>query len=358
MIGQQKLKIKYANCWEDPWVLIKALKPKEGSRILSIASAGDNSLSLLSTGPSLLVAADLNQSQLFLTELKLNAIVHLERSETLAFLGFHPSKNRWESYLKIREYIGEPARTFFNQRPEDIQKGIIYTGKFEKYFLSFFRWILPLIHSQSNVDLLFRAKSEEEQQRFYEEKWNSWRWKALFNLFFSKRIMGRAGRDPSYMQYVDGDVAERTYSKAASELRTVKAQSNMFLRFNLKGSFTNLIPHYLQEENYLKIRSNAKSLKYYHGPIEQAAEAFGSFDAMNLSDLFEYLDDELFQSLGKRLVDQLNSSGRMAYWNLMVPRFLSKKFHTLLCDLNEEARVLKSEDIGFYYDRFILEERR
>jgi len=130
------------------------------------------------------------------------------------------------------------------------------------------------------------------------------------------------------------------------------------LRFNLKGSFTNLIPHYLQEENYLKIRSNAKSLKYYHGPIEQAAEAFGSFDAMNLSDLFEYLDDELFQSLGKRLVDQLNSSGRMAYWNLMVPRFLSKKFHTLLCDLNEEARVLKSEDIGFYYDRFILEERR
>ena len=42
----------------------------------------------------------------------------------------------------------------------------------------------------------------------------------------------------------------------------------------------------------------------------------------------------------------------------MVPRFLSSTFSTLLVDLKEESERLKSEDIGFYYDRFIVEERR
>ena len=352
------LKIKYANCWEDPWVLSQALRPKLGSRILSIASAGDNSLSLLASGPSLLVAADLNASQLFLTELKLKAIMHLERPEAIAFLGFHTSKNRWESYDKIRLNLSEAARSFFDERKNDIQIGIIYRGKFEKYFLSFSRWILPLIHSQSTVDELLRPKPADEQQKFYEEVWSSWRWKALFKLFFSKSIMGWAGREPSYLQYVEGDVAARTYSKAAAELGSVRAQTNLFLRFNLKGSFTDLLPDYLKEDNYEKIRLNAKAFKYFHGPIEEAAEAFGSFDAMNLSDLFEYLDENQFQSLGKRLLKQLNAGGRLAYWNLMVPRFLSSTFSTLLVDLKEESERLKSEDIGFYYDRFIVEERR
>ncbi|MFL5754490.1 MAG: DUF3419 family protein, partial [Bacteroidia bacterium] len=35
--------IRYANCWEDADVLLEGLAPKNGGRILSIASAGDNS---------------------------------------------------------------------------------------------------------------------------------------------------------------------------------------------------------------------------------------------------------------------------------------------------------------------------
>ena len=42
--------IRYANCWEDTEVLCEALIPGYGKRILSIASAGDNSLALISHG--------------------------------------------------------------------------------------------------------------------------------------------------------------------------------------------------------------------------------------------------------------------------------------------------------------------
>lgn len=49
--------VRYANCWEDANLLIKSLLPTAGKRILSIASAGDNSLSMLVEG-SEVVAAD------------------------------------------------------------------------------------------------------------------------------------------------------------------------------------------------------------------------------------------------------------------------------------------------------------
>ena len=73
--------IRYANCWEDADVLLKGLDPEENKRFLSIASAGDNSFSLLVSNPELVVAVDVNQNQLFLVELKREAIRQMEYNE-------------------------------------------------------------------------------------------------------------------------------------------------------------------------------------------------------------------------------------------------------------------------------------
>ena len=62
--------IRYANCWEDPDVLLEALDVQENDKVLSIGSAGDNSFSLLSKNPKLVVAVDINPIQLNLIELK------------------------------------------------------------------------------------------------------------------------------------------------------------------------------------------------------------------------------------------------------------------------------------------------
>ena len=80
--------IRYANCWEDADILLEGLSPAKGSKILSIGSAGDNSFSLLTTDPEIVVAVDVNEIQLFLIELKRACFLNLEREETLAFLGF------------------------------------------------------------------------------------------------------------------------------------------------------------------------------------------------------------------------------------------------------------------------------
>ena len=53
-------KIRYANCWEDPELLIEVFA--NGGKFISIASAGDNSLSLLTKNPEL-VARFLNNNK-------------------------------------------------------------------------------------------------------------------------------------------------------------------------------------------------------------------------------------------------------------------------------------------------------
>lgn len=62
--------VRYANCWEDADVLLKALNPKEGGVYLSIASSGDNVFSLLSQNPSLVLTVDISSAQLACVELR------------------------------------------------------------------------------------------------------------------------------------------------------------------------------------------------------------------------------------------------------------------------------------------------
>ena len=55
---------------------------------MSIASAGDNTFSLLTLNPELIVAVDISKVQLFLVELKKIAILNFDREKYLQFAGF------------------------------------------------------------------------------------------------------------------------------------------------------------------------------------------------------------------------------------------------------------------------------
>ena len=95
--------IRYASCWEDADVLIRALNVKEGGAYLSIASAGDNSLSLLSKRPSLVLAIDINPVQLVCVEIRKIAFQKLSYDELLVFLGVNEGNDRSELYKRLRD---------------------------------------------------------------------------------------------------------------------------------------------------------------------------------------------------------------------------------------------------------------
>lgn len=52
--------MRYAQCWEDADMLIQSLNINSNDVCLSIASAGENSFSLLSQSPKKVIAIDMN----------------------------------------------------------------------------------------------------------------------------------------------------------------------------------------------------------------------------------------------------------------------------------------------------------
>ena len=347
--------IRYANCWEDAGILLEGLKPERGSSILSIASGGDNSFSLLVTNPEKVVAIDISKPQLYLTELKKLAIKFLEYDEVLSFLGFTEASSRKDSYEKIKFHLSPEAFDFWERNVSLIEKGIIHQGKFEKYFQFFVDNVLPWIHSQKRVAQLLAPKSQKEQESFHDKKWNTWRWKLMFKIFFSKFVMGKWGRAPEFMEEVKVNVGGFIFQKAEQHLKSAGAQQNHILRYNLTGNFGNLLPHYLQPQNFGIIKENIDKLIIREGFAEDAGAEFGKFHYMNLSNIFEYMKQEIFLRTAETLANMTHSDGRIAYWNLMVPRRLSRALPQKIAYEKELSEKLTTLDKGFFYNRFIVD---
>src|SRR5688500_3254365 len=75
--------IRYAQVWEDADVLLAGLDVQPGDTCVSIASAGDNALALLTKQPSRVIALDLSPAQLACLELRIAAYRKLTHPELL-----------------------------------------------------------------------------------------------------------------------------------------------------------------------------------------------------------------------------------------------------------------------------------
>jgi S-adenosylmethionine-diacylglycerol 3-amino-3-carboxypropyl transferase len=348
--------IRYANCWEDAEILLQGLAPKPGSRILSVASAGDNSLSLLTTNPELVIAVDISEVQLWLVELKKAAFQHLSYEEMLGFLGFAQSTERERIFNGLKQSLSNECRNYFETNIHLIKAGIVSQGKFEKYFQLFSKKVLPFIHSDKTIDQLIAIKTEDEQRLFYTEYWNTWRWRLLFKLFFSKYIMGRFGRDPEFLKEVEVHVGKAIFLQAEKHLQTIPAQGNWMLHYQLKGEFGNKLPHYVQPENFTIIQSNLNRLQLKKGYAEEIAKQYRKFDCMNLSNIFEYMNNNMFAITAHQLIDATKKGGKLVYWNLMVPRFVSLQYPQKAAYCKDQSSQLSLQDKGFFYRQFIIDE--
>lgn len=346
--------IRYANCWEDADILLEGLQIKPGDSVLSIGSAGDNSFSLLTGNPDLVVAVDINLVQLYLIELKKAAFLTFDHSTFLEFLGFDKCTDRWNLYLKLQNKLPEEQNQFWIRNRKSIEVGIITQGKFEKYFEKFRKKILPFIHSKNKVSRLLVSKDANAQQKYFDKTWNTWRWKYLFKFFFSRFLMGRLGRDPKFLKEVDFSVSSFILAQAKQHLSSPNCQDNYFLRYIFTGKFGENLPHYARKENFEIIKNNLDKLQLFHGFAEEAFKEHGQFNKFNLSNIFEYMDSKTFEAVSQNLIDNGTSDARYAYWNLMVTRHLSTTSPALNSD-PETSEKLTKKDFGFFYKAFLID---
>jgi S-adenosylmethionine-diacylglycerol 3-amino-3-carboxypropyl transferase len=350
--------IRYAQCWEDADILLDGLDIQPGDICLSIASAGDNSLALLACRPARVVALDLSPAQLACVELRVAAYRELSHTELLELIGSTPSQRRLALYRRCRLQLSTSVREFWDAHSRDVAAGIGSAGKFEHYFARFRRLILPLVHSRAHIDALLRGGTRPERIGYYNRVWDSCRWRLLFRVFFSRFVMGRLGRDPSFFRYVEGSVSDRILARARHSVTELNPADNPYLQWIMTGRHTTALPFALRRENFDLIRSQLDHLEWRCQSVEdflQSQEA-RSIARFNLSDIFEYMSEENYHRLLDQLVSRGRPGGRLAYWNMLAPRSRPEAMAHQLRPLAELAERLHWQDKAFFYSRFVVEE--
>lgn len=350
--------VRYAQCWEDADVLLEGLDVQPGDVCLSIASAGDNTLALLTRRPSRVIALDLSPAQLACLALRTAAYRELSHPELLELIGSRESSRREELYRRCRPLLDGESRAFWDARPDAVREGVGGCGKFENYFRLFRRRVLPLVHGSQAVEQLLRPGTREERLAFYNDRWDTCCWRLLFRVFFSRPVMGLLGRDPSFFAYVKGDVAGRILRRVKHAVTELSPAENPYLQWILTGRHPTALPLALRPEHFDTIRAGLDRVE----PRLQSVEGFlagrdaGPIDRFNLSDIFEYMSEPAYHELLGRLVASARPGARLAYWNMLVPRSRPASMAHRLRPLDELAARLHLRDRAFFYSRFVVEE--
>jgi S-adenosylmethionine-diacylglycerol 3-amino-3-carboxypropyl transferase len=338
--------------------MLDALRPQPGEVCLSIASAGDNTLSLLANDPARVVAIDLSPSQLACLELRVAAFRKLDHSEMLTFVGARPGALAKGVIDGLIDELSETSRDIWLTQGEKINGGIGNVGRFEHYLSVIRRFAVNPTHTAAIRRSLFTPRTRPERKAFYDREWNNWRWRLLIRLACSRFVMGRLGRDPRFFRYASGSVSDHIMNMAEHALVDLQPDDNPYLHWIVTGRYGARLPHYLRAENYERIRGNLDLLEWHLADLQawlDDADA-GSVHSFNLSDVFEYLSEAESDAAFEAIARVGAPSARLAYWNMLVPRHRPEVLANRILALPERSAELHQAARTFFYTDFVVEE--
>lgn len=349
--------IRYAQLWEDADVLCAALPQETGKTLVSICSAGDNALAMLTLEPERVVVVDLSPAQIACLHLRIGAYRALSQPEFLELMGSRPSTSRGALLDRSIAALDTETQAFWQERRDDvIAYGAGGVGKFERYFRIFRTKLLPLVHSKKTLDAIFVSRPKAERQEFLNKRFNTWRWRLLLNVFFSRFVMGRMGRDKAFFEHVEGSVAQHVARRIKHAAVECDPSQNPYLHWILKGTHGEAVPMPWREEHYATIRDRLDRLDIRQGALEAFIDDGDKADGFNLSDIFEYMSPDVFTKVYGQILSAANPQARLVYWNMMAPRRVPAAFAAKVTPLTEKEGQLKAQDKAFFYSDFVIEE--
>ena len=349
--------IRYAQLWEDADVLTAGLASKPGATLVSICSAGDNALAMLTLDPKRVVVVDLSPAQIACLNLRIGAFRALDHDAFLELFGARPSTRRSALLDLALTDADTETRTFWQAlKPEVVLHGAGGVGKFEKYFRVFQKYLLPLVHSRRTIDDIFVSRPRPAREVFLNTRFNTWRWKMLLNVFFSRFMMGRMGRDKAFFDHVDGSVAAHVARRIRHAAVDCDPSENPYLHWIMKAAHGDALPMTWRKEHYQTIRNRLDRLDIRLGSLEAFVSTGEKADGFNLSDIFEYMSPEMFAQVYEQVLCAANPDARLVYWNMMAPRRVPVSFADRVTTCTADEDRLKALDKAFFYSDFVIEQ--
>lgn len=342
--GQSAL--HYSCVWEDADVLCQALAPvAQGRRLLSISSAGDNSLALLTLDPSEVVAIDIDRIQLAALDLRSRAFETLDHDELLVFLGVHEGCDRLAIYQRLRPALAEPSRSFWDSAPKAVHDGIIHSGRFERY-MRWFRAIFPR-RTRAAFGRLAEASTVAERARIYDEECDGFFWRAATSVGFSPKAISMFDYHRRYFDDVTVNVVRAMRGRLRRALTVAPWTMSPYLTYFLTGNYSpSALPLYLRPQYHRVIRSRIHRLSLHQMDIA-AASSLGRFSGFNLSNIFEHVGPAAFEKTYQGVLAATEDEARLVYW-CTFSRHKPKSVSARVRSLAVAGRLHEQDSVGSY----------
>ena len=357
--------VRYSQVWEDAELLRLGLQIGPEDDVISIMSSGDNALALLLAGARSVVAVDMSPAQVALVELKLEAITQLDHADFAAFWGARPCEQRLERYRDaLRASLTPQAQAFWDTHQAELAAGPLSCGKLERYIAQFAQTHLPDLWTPGLIEALFEAPDLQTQRERFDAQGDTQALQDRFRWYFGRDMMAKNGRDPQQFAYVeDGDVGLYFYKRFCWVCRHVPMRGNFYLESFLRGGFAALddAPDYLTPQGFARLKAPGMldRLSLTTEELEQHLRDHDQrYSKANLSDIFEYMSAQDAQAMFERLGQAMRPGGRLAYWNLLVPREPEGRALERLKPLRPLSQALHDQDRSWFYRAFWIDEVR
>ncbi|CAH1790348.1 unnamed protein product [Owenia fusiformis] len=292
---------------EDHRPITRALDIKEGSTIFSIASAGYNPSMLLLDNPAKVIIADIDPTQVAWCMLYFSAIKHLSYEEFRGLVGFGEGSattpdERGRIYDSLRRSLPDKALKYWDGHRNAVIKSGMY--RFGHYIRVWgLERFAPIAHSQETLDKFLSISDIEEQRVFFEEQWNTWRWRRAFT-------EAHLNISP-FIYYPYWDFLPKLAPLWLNNFREIclnvpnmdNPQIEMHLTAKISGKYS--IPDFWKPENFIPIRERLDAFELVHADANEyfrtTTETFDGFVLSNVGDAFNKVEhDDWVSSAIKR----------------------------------------------------------
>ena len=349
-------KLVFTHNWEDPESDHAALKIKSNDAVVAITSGGCNVLGFLLFDPAVIYSIDINPTQSYLLELKIAAIKLFDFKEFIAFTGLTVSDNRIEMYSKLKQLLSSDAAAYWDNQTKIIAKGFIMNGKYER-FIKLAGKFISLLQGRKRVLGLFGKKTKQEQEAYFDNVWNTMRFKYIFKILFNKRMLARRGLIADYFTFDDGSksFADSFYNRSRKAFRDIPIEKNYFLSLYLLGKFNNFneVPDYLREENYKTIKSRIDRIKIITGEAQQWIDTMPDqfIDCFALSNICELMSEQETHTLFAAVQRTAKNGAKVIFRNLMIPREVPEDLQDSIKKDQALSKQLYENDRSFVYGK-------
>jgi len=345
--------INYSSTNEDSNSEILSLDVKKSDTVLCITGSGSRCLDLLIKKPGKIVSIDLNPCQNYLLELKLAAIKNLQYESFMQFLGVQSSSNRKKVYNLFRDQLSESACKFWDQNLKIIEKGVIYQGRWEKYFK-----LLSLTVRLSRPKLLaklFEDISIIKQKKIWTEEWNDWLWQGFLKTIGEKVFWKYLLKDPGFYKYVPSDfnVPDYLIKRFDTAIQSFHFRKSTFLSLLFWGKFmeSDVLPLHMQKENFEILKCHSDRICIVTSGLEEYLLSCkrGTFNKYSLSDFSSYTSDIEYYNIWHSIVLTARLNARVCERQFLVKRDIPNGLKNYTKRDSELEMKLAQQDSSVFY---------